>query len=321
MRNIAKWFERMFIPNQKNLWKPYIFKPKNLFKLAVVLLVIKFVIFSWVYYFPQTTHFAIITNSKLIEMLNEDRIAQGLKPLTVNQQLVMAAEKKATDMLNENYFAHTSPDGITPWYWLSKVGYKYVAAGENLAKDFTESEYVHRAWMNSASHRANILNGNYQDVGIAVVEGEIDGKKTTIAVQFFGKSSVKAAATTPTKVVFSEINKNENKIEVPIPETNIKNEEVVLKGPEVFTQMGIRDIINEPENIAGLTIEKSESWIQKIYLIVLGIISLVLMLSIFINIKVQYPRMILMVLIFIVLIAAITLFNGEAILNSGIDII
>ncbi|MBU4284913.1 CAP domain-containing protein [Patescibacteria group bacterium] len=321
MRNIAKWFERMFIPNQKNLWKPHIFKPKNLFKLAVVLLVVKFVIFSWVYYFPQTTHFAIITNSKLIEMLNEDRIAQGLKPLTVNQQLVMAAEKKATDMLNENYFAHTSPDGITPWYWMSKVGYKYVAAGENLAKDFTESEYVHQAWMNSPSHRANILNGNYQDVGIAVVEGEIDGKKTTIAVQFFGKSSVKAVATTPTKVVVSEINKNENKIEVPVPETNVKSEEVVLKGPEVFTQMGIRDIIKEPENIAGLTIEKSESWIQKIYLIVLGIISLVLMLSIFINIKVQYPRMILMVLIFIVLIAAITLFNGGAILNSGIDII
>jgi len=318
---MTKWLGRMFIPSQKNLWKPHIFKPRNLFKLAVVLLVVKFVIFSWVYYFPQTTHFAVVTNSELIEMLNKDRVAQGLKPLIVNQQLVMAAEKKATDMLNENYFAHTSPDGITPWYWLSKVGYKYVAAGENLAKDFTESEYVHQAWMDSPSHRANILNQNYQDVGIAVVEGEINGQKTTIAVQFFGKSSVKATAAVPTKVVVSEANKNENKVEVPVPKTNIKSEEVALRGPEVFTQLGIRNIVNKPENVAGITIEKSESWIQKIYLIVLGLISLVLMLSIFINIKVQYPRMILMALIFIVLIAAITLFNGGAILNSGIDII
>jgi len=175
--------------------------------------------------------------------------------------------------------------------------------------------------MNSPSHRANILNENYRDVGIAVIEGEINGQKTTVAVQFFGKSSVKVTATTPTKVVVSEVNKNENKVEVPVSETEIKSEEVVLRGPEVFTQLGIRNILNEPENIAGLTIEKSESWIQKIYLIILGIISLVLMLSIFINIKVQYPRMILMVLIFIVLIAAITLFNGGEILNSGIDII
>jgi hypothetical protein len=225
------------------------------------------------------------------------------------------------DMLNENYFAHTSPDGITPWYWISKAGYKYVAAGENLAKGFTESEYVHEAWMSSPSHKANILNSTYQDVGIAVVEGTINGEKTTIAVQFFGKSSVKGVSITPKKIAVTETTKTENKIEVPVKETPKIEETSALKGPEVFTQLGIKNTISEPQKVAGLTIQKSEPLIQKIYIIVLALISLVLMLSIFINIKVQYPRMILMALIFIVLIAAITLFNGGAILNSGIDII
>lgn len=308
---MIKHLERLFIPNEKNQWKPHILRPKNLFKLAVILLVVKFLVFSWLYYFPNTIHFAVITSSELVEMANKDRVAQGLKPLVVNQQLVMAAEKKATDMINEDYFAHTSPSGITPWYWLTKVDYKYAAAGENLAKDFSESEYVHEAWMNSPSHRANILNGNYQDIGIAVVEGDMNGQKTTVVVQFFGKSSIKK-----TQVAVSNVNKNENKIEAPVSEPvvspSVKGEEVALKGPEVFKQQGIT---------VGSLAKNLEPLAQKAYLIVLGIISLVLMLSIFINIKIQHPKMILMVLVFIVLIAAIALFNGGAILNRGIDII
>jgi hypothetical protein len=319
MRNVVKQLELLLIPSQKNLWKPHILRPQNLFRLAVILLVIKFAVFSWLYYFPRTTNFAIITSTELIEMANKDRIAQGLKPLTINQQLVAAAEKKATDMFNKDYFAHTSPTGITPWFWLNKVGYKYVTAGENLAKDFTESTYVHEAWMDSPSHRANILNKSYQDIGIAVVEGVIDGQKTVLAVEFFGKSTKEKV------VAVSETDKAKVNIEVLVQKTetpsNVKGEEVGLKGPEVFKQREISDTINESKNISGAITEKSEPWSNKIYLAVLGIISLVLILSIFINVKVQYPKMIMAAVVFIILIATIMLFNGGELLNRGLDVI
>jgi len=329
MRNIAKQLNLLLIPSQKNLWRPHILRPQNLFRVAVVLLVIKFAVFSWLSYFPKTTNFAIITSTELVEMANKDRIAQGLKPLTISSQLVAAAEKKATDMFNNDYFAHTSPNGTTPWFWLNSVGYKYTAAGENLAKDFTESVYVHEAWMNSPSHRANILNKNYQDVGIAVVDGVINGQKTTLAVEFFGKSST-AKTVTPIqsasgKVAVSNIDKTKSNIEIPAPKTeissNVKGEEVTLKGPEVFKQKEINDTINESKDITSTITENSGPWSNKIYLAVLGVISLVLILSIFINIKVQYPKMIMTAVVFIILIAAIMLFNGGELLNRGLEII
>ena len=330
MINITKQLGLLFIPSQKNLWKPYILRPKNLFILAVILLVIKFVIFSWIYNFPKTTYFAVVTSSELIEMANQERVANGLNPLALSPQLVEAAQKKALDMLNQGYFAHTSPSGLTPWYWFEKAGYKYSAAGENLAKDFFESEYVHDAWMNSASHRANILNGKYQDIGIAVIEGDINGQKTVLAVELFGKGyTVTTSKTTapakiaPAKVAVNDISKNENKIEAPIqtPTPGVKGEEVELKGPEVFKQREISDIVSNSKTIIGNVTQKSEPISQKVYLVVLGIIGLVLMLSIFINIKVQYPKMILRALIFIILVATIMLFNSGDILNSGLNII
>lgn len=315
MRNVAKIIGRLFIPSKKNNYKPHILRPRNLFKLAIILLVIKFIVFSIVFYFPQTTHFAVVVSSELVELANKERVAMGLKPLAINEQLVQAAQKKALDMLNKDYFAHTSPNGLTPWYWLDKVGYRYSAAGENLAKDFTESEYVHEAWMDSSSHKANILNKNYADIGIAVVGGEINGEKTILAVQFFGKSSVKVSS--------EKLSVNQPEAETKTENKNIKGEEAIsLKGPQVFTERGIvSSFSEEPKSIVNALAKKSEPITQKIYIIVLGIISLVLMLSIFINFKVQYPRMILMALIFIILIAAIALFNGGDLLNKGIDII
>ena len=323
MRNMGKWFSGMFIPNQKNLWKPHIFRPKNLFGLAVILLVIKFVIFSWLAYYPQTSNFAIVTSSELIELANQTRIAQGMKPLIVSSKLTEAAEKKAMDMIKQNYFSHTSPDGLSPWYWVTRAGYKYSAAGENLAKDFSESEYVHQAWMNSPSHKANILNKNYQDIGIAVVRGDINGKETTVAVQFFGKiTPIKTVATTKTEP--SPIAKNDvNKIEIPVVVSNVQGEEIeLLKGAEILKERGVMStIVEETKDTFSSVVENSEPLVQTILMIVLGLVSLTLILSVFINVGVQYPKMVLMVVVFIILITAIISFNGEALLNKGIDII
>jgi hypothetical protein len=327
MRNIVNWAGGMFIPSQKNLWKPRIFMPKNLFGLAVILLIIKFTVFSWLAYFPQTTNFAVVTSSELIELTNQARIAQGLEPLAVSSKLTDAAQLKAMDMINQGYFAHTSPDGLSPWYWVSKAGYKYSAAGENLAKDFGESEYVYQAWMNSPSHKANILNKNYQDIGIAVLRGTINGRETTVAVQFFGKITPTKTIATTTQTTKTEPKPvavpDANKIEIPAVVSNVQGEEVeLLKGSEIIEERGVMNaVVEESKNAFDSVVKNSEPWTQTVYMIVLGLISLILILSIFINVRVQYPKMILMVIIFIVLIATITSFNGEALLNSGIDII
>ena len=326
MRNIGKWFSGMFIPSQKNLWKPHIFRPKNLFGLAVILLIVKFTLFSWLAYYPQTTNFASVTTSELITMTNQARKAQGLEPLTVSSKLTEAAIAKAQNMIDQGYFAHTSPDGLSPWYWVSKAGYKYSAAGENLAKDFGESEYVYQAWMNSPSHKANILNANYQDIGIAVLRGTINGKETTVAVQFFGKVSATKVATTKSSTKIQPkpvITPDVTKIEIPAVVPNVQGEEVeLLKGSELVEERGIvNTVAKESKNVFGSVVENSEPWMQKFYIIVLGLIVLILILSVFINVRVQYPKMVLTVVVFIILVATMALFNGEALLNAGLDII
>jgi hypothetical protein len=296
----------MFISSQKNLWKPHILRSRNLFWLAMLLLIAKVLVFSSIYYLPKTAHFADVTASELVALANQNREAAGLNPLSLNSELTEAAQKKAIDMLNNDYFAHISPTGITPWHWLNKVGYKYLTAGENLAKDFTESEYVNNAWMNSSSHRANILNSNFSDIGIAVVEGTIAGKRTILAVQFFGKVAA-AASTGKEKVAIQpEIEVN--------PNINVKAETVnSLKGPEVFKTRGIISVAK----IA----KESEPILQKIYIIILGLVVSILMLSIFLNLRARHARFILTALVFIILVAAIASFNGGAVLNRGIDIL
>lgn len=130
---------------------------------------------------------ALILPSHLVDLTNGSREEEGLSPLRENPLLSSAARLKAEDMAARGYFSHTSPDGLSPWHWFSLVGYEYRAAGENLAVHFESDENVLSAWMKSPSHRANILNDAFTEVGIAAAEGEFEGRKTTFVVQLFGK--------------------------------------------------------------------------------------------------------------------------------------
>ncbi len=109
-----------------------------------------------------------------------------LKSLTYSYTLEAAAQKKAEDMIARGYFAHQSPDGRQPWDWIKDEGYKYVYAGENLAINFSDSIDVYQAWMNSPGHRANILNPNYTEIGVATKKIYIDGRESIVVVQMFG---------------------------------------------------------------------------------------------------------------------------------------
>lgn len=131
-----------------------------------------------------------IDRQKVIELTNREREKAGLSPVKESSALNKAAQLKAENMFAENYWAHFAPSGKTPWDFIIGSGYKFAFAGENLAKNFYNSEDVVVAWMNSPTHKDNLLNSKYEDIGIAVTEGVLNGQKTTIIVQMFGTTHV-----------------------------------------------------------------------------------------------------------------------------------
>lgn len=118
---------------------------------------------------------------------NQQRVANGEAALNANGALSQAAANKAADMFRNNYWAHVSPSGTTPWYWITAAGYSYRSAGENLSNGYGTAAAVVTAWMNSPEHRANVLNGNFSDVGIAVASGVLQGQQTILVVAEYGQ--------------------------------------------------------------------------------------------------------------------------------------
>jgi hypothetical protein len=131
-----------------------------------------------------------ITPGQLIERTNAQRAVLGLPAFTANAALSRAALAKGQNMMNEQYWAHTSPKGKQPWSFIREAGYSYQAAGENLARDFSNTDEMMGAWMASPTHRANIVNTKYKEIGVAVIDGTLQGVETTLVVQMFGTSKV-----------------------------------------------------------------------------------------------------------------------------------
>ena len=127
-----------------------------------------------------------ISSTYLVEQANHDRQEEGLNPLKYNKKLERAAFLKAENMLKLQYWAHYGPNKESPWQFILQSGYTYAYAGENLAKGFSDSQSVHDAWMASPTHRANIMDSQFQEVGIAVVKGELLGSDVFLVVQMFG---------------------------------------------------------------------------------------------------------------------------------------
>jgi len=138
-----------------------------------------------------------INVNDLHSLANQQRASVGLAGLSYNSQLSNAAYGKANHMIANNYWAHIAPDGTAPWYFIQASGYSYTTAGENLAKDFSTSSGVVAGWMASPTHRANVVNTAYTDVGYAVVNGVLSGSETTLVVAMYGAQSVPEPAPAP----------------------------------------------------------------------------------------------------------------------------
>ena len=148
---------------------------------------------------------ATVLPAVLSALTNEKRVEEELSTLSENDLLNKAASMKAMDMAQGGYFAHTSPEGKTPWYWLDRVGYKYRYAGENLAINFSESRDITDAWMASSTHKENIINENYTEVGTGVALGDYEGKKAVFIVQVYANPISSSVLVSEIKKKLSEV--------------------------------------------------------------------------------------------------------------------
>lgn len=223
MRN---FFHHLFLPRHTNNFRARILHASALSVLALVL----FTSSISIQYLKQNHAQVLgisysINTEELLRETNRQRVENGLPELSLNDQLMQAAQGKASHMMTNHYWAHFAPDGTTPWQFIKNAGYNYTYAGENLAKGFTESDSVVTAWMNSPSHRENILSQKYNEIGFAILEGNLDGEDTVLVVQMFGsRNDVVISKPAEPEV---QIQKTEKLAAVPETSEKVLKEQVV----------------------------------------------------------------------------------------------
>ncbi len=183
---------QIVIPRESSHARAHTLSHGALFLYGAFLLLVQLTILAVSSNFPGVLGFASnITADEIIAQTNVERASNNLPALKVNERLTKAASLKADYMFQKDFWAHIAPDGTTPWKFILDSGYKYLYAGENLAKDFQNSDDVVGAWMASkAGHRENLLGTHYTDIGVAVVNGTLGGFQTTLVVQMFGSTAV-----------------------------------------------------------------------------------------------------------------------------------
>lgn len=133
---------------------------------------------------------------QIVVRVNKERVDKGLPPLVVNEKLQLAAQNKVSDMAKNNYFSHISPVDGTKWSdFIKQTEYKYLEAGENLANGYNNVEEMVQAWMNSPTHRENILSTGYFETGVAYERGVLNGRTTIFVAQVFGRQTTQPTET------------------------------------------------------------------------------------------------------------------------------
>lgn len=183
------------LPCEDNGFRAEIFAGNFLIFVFFAAVFLKFGFAFFIYSFSNSQFYADITKTALIKMANAERVKNNLPQLNENPLLDSAAYMKALDMVKNGYFNHDSPSGTKPWYWFDRSGYDYKYAGENLAIGFLESKEVNDAWLASPTHKANIVNNKYKDIGIAILKANFQGNPVTLVVQMFGSKQSKNTTT------------------------------------------------------------------------------------------------------------------------------
>lgn len=179
------------VPHEGNDYRPHLLQ-RGAMIMMLVLILLSFLIANFQALLWQSSDWLVgaVLPAVVVDLTNAKRADLALPTLTRNPVLDAAATLKAQDMAKNSYFSHDSPTGVTPWHWFNEAGYPFVHAGENLAVYFTDSGEVVNAWMNSPTHRANIVGSQYREIGVGTARGTYDGFETVFVVQMFGTQAL-----------------------------------------------------------------------------------------------------------------------------------
>ncbi len=290
------------------------------------------------------TNLASVLPGVLSALANQERQANNMPELAVSPILTRAAELKAQDMAEKQYFAHTSPEGKTPWYWLNQVDYAYEYAGENLAIDFSDSRDVTNAWMNSPTHRANIVKAAYTEVGTGIAIGTFEGSRTVFVAQVYanpqkGRESTVLVARAEAAEV-SEISGGEEGAGETETETKTKSEiesEIELKNnieapsgtesqnaPDEIDEISSKEVFSsvvslvQPEVLGAETeptkleklIASPRHTANIIFLAIAAVLLMVVLVNVFVKMDVQHPDLITNGIFMVTVVLALILVNN-----------
>ncbi|MFZ5535518.1 MAG: CAP domain-containing protein [Patescibacteria group bacterium] len=249
---LFRMLHHWFVPHEGNNHRAKALHHDALFAYVLLLAVFNLGIRYFHGAMPDVLGYATdIRIDQLIAATNAKRAEAGLPAVSLNGTLSQAAAAKAADMFANNYWAHNSPAGKTPWDFIIGAGYRYTLAGENLAKNFQTSDGVVEAWMNSPTHRANIVKSGYRDVGFAVVNGVLNGEETTLVVQMFGTTAAAPIAQIPKAEAAGPAPTTAPKV---VPQTEEKPVTVVPTEPAAVNTTPA--VMPSPALVSGFSFEK-----------------------------------------------------------------
>jgi uncharacterized protein YkwD len=290
--NFGKFILRTVYPHEHNDHQPWFLRSEGLLLFLVVLIVAQAAT-NVSSASGRVLGFATnISVSEVINLTNSERASSGLGPLKTNSSLSKAAELKAKDMFQKDYWAHFAPDGTSPWYFFGLVTYKYTWAGENLARDFATSTGVVAAWMDSSGHRANILSPNFSETGVAVVNGNLEGEDTTLVVQLFGKPVSVAAAgeqsgSTDTSAGQAATTRVEARLNLPSESKETRPAGFTTAGKNIVPASGTESTSNE---LSVISLVKNATNSQKVTLSLLLIIAALFVFDSFVIFRRRHVR-------------------------------
>jgi len=356
MKKAVQKFKKYFIPREENGYRPHFLRPRSIAFLCMILVVAEIAFLIGPSYIASRSRlFGVILTNALVDETNQNRAAGNLPALTVNPLLQAAAQEKADDMAKNNYFAHTSPAGITPWYWFANVGYDFEYAGENLAVNFSDSQDVTTAWMNSPEHRANILNANYTDIGMATATGTYEGQPAVYVVELFGTPAAApvafintaAAAITPVVSAPSPLIQPAVKAPVKAPVKPVAGVPVVIASSASVNAISQESSVAVKGASAAGTVSGTASvpaetvpgtvsasvpannpiqeaaasprqLLNDLYLLAIIVLLVALLLNVFIKIRIQHPQLIFGGVSAIAVAALFIVLNQHLLLLHGV---
>lgn len=176
-----KKLANFFIASESNNYRPPALSYKAFLIYGLLMLLLRLLLGT------LPVHSAAVESQTLMDLINSERSSRNLNTLIIHPSLTIAANQKSQDMIDRDFFAHIDPDGNYVWPKIIAAGYgQYKILGENLAVDFLTSEGMVKAWLDSPTHRANLLHADFLEQGLVALYGDFQGRYANLTTSLFG---------------------------------------------------------------------------------------------------------------------------------------